>query len=124
MAARRVLVVDDKSSSREFVRTILERIGYVVDEAEDGPGALEAIRSQTPDLVLLDLQMPGLTGNEVLEQLRREERYRDLPVVAFTASAMSGDRERALAAGFTGYLTKPVSVAVLRNEVLKLVPLV
>jgi two-component system, cell cycle response regulator DivK len=123
MPARRILIADDKASSRELVRTILENFGYEVQEAEDGIKALEAIRNGLPDLVLLDLQMPGLTGHEVLAQLRADEQFANLPVVALTASAMAGDRDKALAAGFTSYLAKPVTLSTLRAEVSRLLQL-
>jgi two-component system, cell cycle response regulator DivK len=122
MPVVRIVVADDKASSRELVRTILDQLGYEVEEAEDGIKALEAIRSDPPDLVLLDLQMPGLTGHEVLAHLRTDERFARLPVVALTASAMAGDRDAALAAGFTSYLSKPVSLSLLRSEVQRLLP--
>ena len=117
---KRVLVADDKESSREFVRTVLEHAGYVVEEAADGREALAKVREDPPDLVLLDLHMPGLDGFAVIEALRQDARYFSLPVVALTASAMQGDRERALAAGFVDYMTKPISVNVLRNRLLDL----
>jgi CheY-like chemotaxis protein len=120
MTAQRILIADDKASSRELVRTILENLGYEVQEAEDGIRALEAVLQGAPDLVLLDLQMPGLTGQEVLAKLRADERFADLPVVALTASAMAGDRDKALAAGFTSYLAKPVTLSILRAEVRRL----
>jgi CheY-like chemotaxis protein len=120
MRSSRILVVDDKPSSRELVRTILENVGYDIEEAGDGIQALEAIRTNPPDLVLLDLQMPGLNGRQVLAELRAEDRFADLPVVALTASAMAGDREKALAAGFTSYLSKPVTLSTLRSEVQRL----
>jgi two-component system, cell cycle response regulator DivK len=120
MPAERILVADDKASSRELARTILENLGYEVREAEDGIKALEAVRNSLPDLVLLDLQMPGLTGHEVLARLRNDERFTKLPVVALTASAMTGDREKALAAGFTSYLAKPVTLSMLRAEISRL----
>jgi two-component system cell cycle response regulator DivK len=120
MPVHRILIADDKASSRELVRTILENFGYEVQEAEDGIKALEAVRNGLPDLVLLDLQMPGLTGHEVLAQLRSDERFANLPVVALTASAMAGDRDKALAAGFTSYLAKPVTLSALRSEVSRL----
>ncbi len=117
---KRVLVADDKESSREFVRTVLEHAGCVVEEAIDGREALAKVRENPPDLVVLDLHMPGLDGFAVMEELRQDARYRSLPVVALTASAMQGDRERALAAGFVDYMTKPISLSVLRNRVLGL----
>jgi two-component system cell cycle response regulator DivK len=120
MASGRILIADDKASSRELVRTILENLGYEVHEAEDGIKALEAIRSHPPDLVLLDLQMPGLTGHDVLARLRADRQFADMPVVALTASAMAGDRDKALAAGFTSYLAKPVTLSTLRMEINRL----
>jgi two-component system sensor histidine kinase/response regulator len=118
---KRVLVADDKESSREFVRTVLEHSGCVVDEAIDGREALAKVREDPPDLVVLDLHMPGLDGFAVMQELRQDARYLSLPVVALTASAMHGDRERALAAGFVDYMTKPISLSVLRGRVLELI---
>jgi two-component system, cell cycle response regulator DivK len=119
---RKILVADDKDSSREFVRTALERAGCVVEEAADGSEALAKIMADPPGLVLLDLHMPGLDGFGVMERLRQDNRYASLPVVALTASAMQGDRERALAAGFVDYMTKPISLQLLRSRVLELLP--
>ncbi|MFN3322373.1 MAG: response regulator [Bryobacteraceae bacterium] len=114
--AKRILVADDKASSRELVRTMLERSGYAVSEAADGVEAIELIRREQFDLILLDLQMPALDGFGVLRHVRDDQRLATLPVVALTASAMQGDQEKALAAGFTGYIAKPVSLATLRRE--------
>ena len=117
---KRVLVADDKESSRELVRTVLEHAGCIVEEAADGREALTKIKADPPNLVVLDLRMPGLDGFEVMEALRNDERYERLVVVALTASAMHGDQERALAAGFTDYMTKPISLSALRSRLLKL----
>lgn len=119
---RRILIADDKESSREFVRIALERTGCVVEEAADGREALAKIMANPFGLVVLDLHMPGLDGFGVMERLRQDTRYASLPVVALTASAMQGDRERALAAGFVDYMTKPISLQVLRSRVLELLP--
>lgn len=116
----RILIADDRPSSRELLRIILERAGYDVLEAQDGEVALEQIRTRQPDLVLLDLQMPKLDGLAVLEAVRSEPRFVSLPVVALTASAMRGDRERILEAGFTGYVAKPAGPELLRETVTKL----
>ena len=115
-----ILIADDRASSRELLRTVLERAGYAVLEAEDGVQALSQVRSGHPDLVLLDLQMPELDGFGVLAELRGEPLYRDLPIVALTASAMRGDREKILEAGFTEYLAKPASPEMLRETVVRL----
>ncbi|MGZ4866123.1 MAG: response regulator [Candidatus Angelobacter sp.] len=114
---KRILIADDKATSRELLRTVLERQGYAIIEATDGEDALQKARAEAPDLILLDLQMPRRTGYEVLSELRRDPRHAALPVIAITASAMQGDRERALAAGFTSYLTKPVALAQLRAQI-------
>ncbi|MGZ4844739.1 MAG: response regulator [Candidatus Angelobacter sp.] len=114
---KRILIADDKATSRELLRTVLERQGYAIIEATDGEDALQKARAEAPDLILLDLQMPRRTGYEVLGELRRDPRHAALPIIAITASAMQGDRERALAAGFTSYLTKPVALAQLRAQI-------
>jgi len=115
-----ILVADDRASSRELLRTVLERAGYAVIEAEDGEAAVERAHSGNPDLILLDLQMPKLDGYGVLAKLRSEERFRTVPVLALTASAMSGDREKIMAAGFTDYLSKPAGPDLLREAVARL----
>ena len=119
---KKILIVDDKASSRELLRMVLERQGYEITEAADGDEALNKARAESPDLVLLDLQMPVRNGYEVLVELRQDPRFASLPIIALTASAMQGDREHALAAGFTAYLAKPVALAELRDEVQRLLP--
>ena len=115
-----ILIADDRASSRELLRTVLQRAGYEILEAEDGEQALAQARSGHPDLVLLDLQMPGLDGFGALAELRGDPQFAGLPVLALTASAMRGDREKILAAGFTDYLAKPASPETLRETVARL----
>ena len=115
-----VLVADDKATSRELVRAVLEDSGYQIIEAGDGLEALRSARQSKPDLILLDLHMPGLDGFGVVREIRRDDDLAATPVVALTASAMQGDRERALGAGFTGYISKPISLRTLRSEVERL----
>jgi CheY-like chemotaxis protein len=117
---KRVLIADDKAEGRELVRMILENAGYEVFEAHDGLHVLQQARQVHPDLVILDLHMPGLDGFGAVAALRREAEFASIPVLALTASAMMGDRERALTAGFTGYVTKPIRLAALRAEVERL----
>lgn len=117
---KRILIVEDKATSRELLRNALEPHGYEVIEAVDGEDGLAKAIQHLPDLVLLDLQMPKRGGFEVLQELRRDERFLKTPVVAITASAMPSDREKALSAGFNGYLSKPVSLATLRAEISRL----
>lgn len=114
---KQILIVEDKATSRELLRAVLERQGYGVIEAKDGEEALQQLRTATLDLVLLDLQIPIRNGYDVLHTIRNDDRLAHLPVVALTASAMQGDREKALAAGFTGYIAKPVGPAQLRELV-------
>ena len=113
----RILIADDKAGGRELVRAVLERCGYVIYEAADGIEALRAARNIHPDLIVLDLNMPGVDGFGVIRELRRDSDFASIPVLALTASAMQGDRERAIAAGFTGYISKPIGPSQLRAEV-------
>ena len=117
---KRILVADDKATSRELIRAILEKDGYEVMEATDGCEAVLKAQEAPPDLILLDLQMPALDGFGALARLRGDSRFATLPIVAVTASAMQGDRDKAIAAGFTSYITKPVRLAVLRDELARL----
>lgn len=112
-----VLVADDKATSRELVRTVLEKSGYAVVEASDGIEALRNARETKPDLIILDLHMPGLDGFAVVREIRLDRELALTPVMALTASAMQGDRERALSAGFTSYIAKPIQLSILRSEV-------
>jgi two-component system, cell cycle response regulator DivK len=117
MSAGKILVADDSEPSRELIREVLEMSDYEVIEAADGAEALCRIRDSAPDLVLMDIQMPRMDGYAVLRQVRQDRQLVSLPVVALTAFAMQGDRERALNAGFDGYITKPVDIAALRCEI-------
>lgn len=110
-----ILVADDDPVGRELVREILESQGYQVTEAGDGAGALSAIQAAPPDLVLLDIQMPVLDGFGVIQALRREYQFQTLPVFALTAFAMRGDQEKVMAAGFNGYIAKPIDVPAFRE---------
>ena len=113
----KILVVEDNLPNRELIREILESCGHEVIEAEDGQQALERLKETKPDLVLLDLQMPVLDGYAVVRQLRQIPRLANLKILALTAYAMQGDREKVLQSGFDGYLTKPIDMAALTNEV-------
>jgi PAS domain S-box-containing protein len=113
---KRVLVADDNPAGRELVReSLAEHVSSII-EASDGREALEKIREARPDLVLLDIQMPEMDGYAVLREIRSDPALRGLRVVALTAFAMQGDRERALEAGFDDYLTKPITVATLKAQ--------
>ena len=114
---KRVLVADDNPVSRELIREILENDDCEVIEAGDGREALKKVREQRPDLALLDIQMPVMDGNAVMREIRADPQISKLPVVALTAYAMQGDRERALALGFNSYITKPIDIPAFRAEV-------
>ncbi len=114
---KKILVAEDDQPSRELIREILETRGYSVIVACDGGEALQKIQESAPNLVLLDLQIPVMDGFAVLSRLRQDPRFASLPVVAVTAYAMRGDREKALAAGFDAYLTKPIDATALRAQV-------
>jgi CheY-like chemotaxis protein len=118
---KRILVAEDRPGSLELIRTVLESAGYEVVEATDGQEAVEKASCTPVDLFLLDLQMPKVDGFGVVAQLRKDPRFASTPMVALTASAMHGDRERALAAGFSSYIAKPVDLAALRSELKRLI---
>ncbi len=117
---KKILVVDDNPVCRELMREALQGNGVEVLEACDGHQALQMIRQSPPDLVLLDLQMPPVSGYEVLAQIRSDPSTADIVVAALTAYAMRGDREKGLSAGFNDYITKPIDVANLRKSVERL----
>jgi two-component system cell cycle response regulator DivK len=116
----KVLIVDDNRASRELIRAILKTVRCDIIEATHGQEALDLMQKERPDLVLLDVDMPGLDGLTVVKHMREDTSLADLPVVAVTAFAMEGDREKGMAAGFTAYLTKPVRAAILRKQVQQL----
>jgi two-component system cell cycle response regulator DivK len=117
MAGERVLVVEDNDKNMKLFRDVLQATGYSTLEATTGEQAIELALSQAPALVLMDVQLPGIDGVEALERMRQNERTASIPVLAVTAQAMSGDRERFLEAGFDGYLAKPVDVIELMEAV-------
>lgn len=107
-AKRTVALVEDNRSIRNLVEVLLSEAGHEAVIFRDGIEALPGIAEADPDLVLLDLRLPEIDGFEILRQLRRDPRTEKLRIVAFTAQAMFGDRERVMAAGFDGYMSKPV----------------
>ena len=106
--ATRVLVIEDNPANMELVRYVLEAFGYTVIAAADGEKGLELARAAPPDLVICDLQLPGIDGIEVAKRLRALPALARVPLIAVTAYAMVGDRERVLAGGFDGYISKPL----------------
>jgi len=112
-----ILVVEDNERNLKLLRDVLEYAGYDVRVARTGEDGVTLAVKEPPDLVLMDLQLPGIDGMEALRRLRENPRTADIPVVAVTAQAMKQDRERALDAGFNGYVEKPISVRAFPGQV-------
>jgi two-component system, cell cycle response regulator DivK len=110
MTRPQVLVVEDNERNMKLFRDVLEASGYRTLEARTGLRAVELVTERGADLVLMDIQLPDIDGVEALARLRAQEPTASVPVLALTAQAMDGDRERFLAAGFDGYLAKPVDI--------------
>lgn len=110
MSEKTILCVEDNAQNRLLVNRILSSRGYKVVEAIDGLAGLDMIRSLKPPMVLLDIDLPKMGGIEVVQQVKADPSLRDIPVIALTASAMQGDKERFLAAGCNDYLSKPIQV--------------
>jgi CheY-like chemotaxis protein len=107
----RILIIEDNPANLELVRYLLEAHGYSALTAQDGGEGIRTAREENPDLVLCDLQMPVLDGYEVLSEIRNDPTLRDTPVVAVTAFSMPGDSATGIAAGFDGYIAKPIDPA-------------
>ena len=112
-----VLIADDSASGRELLRIVIEMSGYGVVEAIDGRETISEAKRNRPDLIILELLLPHIDGFAVIRELHDVPRLSFVPVIALTSCAMVGDRERAMNAGFAGYLTKPTGLATLRSEV-------
>jgi two-component system, cell cycle response regulator DivK len=112
-----ILLVEDNERNLKLLRDVLDYAGYDVRVARTAEDGISLATSEPPDLVLMDLQLPGIDGMEALRRLRESPRTADIPVVAVTAQAMKDDRERALDAGFNGYIEKPISVRTFPDQV-------
>lgn len=113
MGGHRVLVVDDNLTNLKLIEYLLQSRGYEVLTAVDAESALQAVRTQRPSLVLMDLQLPGMDGLELTRQLKSDDATKGIAIVAVTAYAMKGDEERARAAGCDGYIPKPIDTRAL-----------
>lgn len=113
MSPRTVLYVEDNEVNRRIVRDLLQRTSYRLLEASDGEAGVALARRERPDLILMDLQLPRISGIEATRALRREPATADTPIIAITSFALAGDEEQARAAGATTYLAKPYSPRVL-----------
>lgn len=117
MTQRRILVVEDNPLNLKLIRDVLQVSGYDVVEAQSGEDGLRVAEEDPPDLVLMDLQLPGIDGTETLRRLRQGTLRPDVPVVAVTALAMAEDKDGAARAGFDGYIEKPISVRLLPGQI-------
>lgn len=106
--AKRILVIEDNPANLELLTLLLEAFGYVILAASGGAEGIEVVRREKLDLIICDVQMPGVDGYEVARRLKKDLMLHRIPLVAVTALAMVGDREKVLAAGFDGYIDKPI----------------
>ena len=112
-----VLIVDDNLLNRELAADLLSMESFEVYMAESGEASLIAVQEHHPDLILMDMRMPGMSGLEAMQQLRQSPKTSSIPVIVLTASVMIGERERLLEAGFDGFMQKPINVASFASEV-------
>jgi two-component system cell cycle response regulator DivK len=112
----KVLYIEDNPDNRMLVRRILEAEGYEVLLAEDGWQGIEIARTMRPDLILIDINLPGVDGYEITGRLKALEGMEQVPIIAVTANVMRGDREKTLAAGCSGYIQKPIDVDLLPEQ--------
>jgi CheY-like chemotaxis protein len=106
---KKILIVEDNPANMRLIRMVLKTRGYSVLEATDGEEALTVATTGRPDLIVMDIQLPKMDGLEVTKKLRQAPEFRQTPIIALTASAMDGDRERIIAAGCDEYISKPVN---------------
>lgn len=112
----RILVVEDNPDNMVLIADILASLDYMVLKAVDGEQAIAAAEAEKPDLILMDLSLPRLDGWSATRQIKANAALQHIPVIALTAHALIGDRERALAAGCNDYLSKPIDVRALANK--------
>ena len=117
-----ILLIEDNEQNRYLATYLLERNGYRVVPAVDGPSGIEAAQEQLPDLILLDIQLPGMDGYAVASALRDHPSLRDTPIIAVTSYAMVGDREKSLASGCNGYIEKPINPDTFVSEIRRFDP--
>lgn len=118
-----ILYVEDNFENKLFVRRVIESMGHEMLEAETGLDSLVIAAERVPDLILMDVNIPGMDGLETTARMKQNPRLAHIPIIALTANAMKGDRERCLEAGCDGYMQKPVGVSDLRREISRYVTL-
>lgn len=117
MPDARILIVEDNLRNRKLICEVLQFQGHTILEAETGEAGVALAREQQPALILMDIRLPGMDGHEALKLLKANASTRHIPIIALTAFAMQGDRERLLGEGFDGYMAKPIDI----DEVLEVV---
>lgn len=117
MAKKRVLVVEDNPANMQLIKLLLKRLDVAVLEATDGLEALERLKAEEFDLVLMDIQLPGMDGLTVTRRFKEDVKGKNVTILALTAYAMKGDEEKAKEAGFDGYISKPIDVKSFLQEV-------
>jgi CheY-like chemotaxis protein len=117
MAGERILIVDDNATNLKLVAYLMKANGYTVDTALDAEAAIEAIRHHHPDVILMDIQLPGIDGLELTRRLKADPATREIVIVAVTAYAMKGDQAKARAAGCDDYITKPIDTRALPETI-------
>lgn len=118
----KILYVEDNPGNRLLIRRVLEAEGYAVMEAENSETALQALEHETPDLILMDINLPKVDGYALTNQLRQRAELQAVPIIALTAHALRGDRDRALEAGCDGYIQKPIDVDLLPTQIASFLP--
>lgn len=113
----RILLIEDNATNLDLMNYLLHALGFDVECATDGVSGLEAARSGAYDLILSDILMPDLDGYELARQVKADERLKTIPLVAITALAMAGDRDKIIAAGFDGYISKPIDPQKFRAQI-------
>lgn len=112
-----ILYVEDNPENRLLIRRVLNAEGYNVNEAANATQALRVLDEQVPDLILMDINMPDIDGYALTAHLKAQSNLRQIPIIAMTANALKGDRERSLAAGCDGYIEKPINVDTLTDQI-------
>ncbi|HZT47711.1 MAG TPA: response regulator [Hyphomicrobiaceae bacterium] len=120
--SKRILIVEDQEDNRAILRDLLSQAGYDLIEAADGGKGVELARSERPDLILMDIQLPVLDGYEATRQIKGTAELKSIPIIAVTSYALSGDEAKARAAGCDGYVTKPFSPRQLLAKVREFMP--
>ena len=120
--SKRILVIEDQEDNRQIVRDLMAASGYELIEATTGEEGIAAAARERPDLILMDIQLPGIDGYEVTRRIKADPQLKTIPIIAVTSYALSGDDKKAFAAGCDGYVTKPYSPRLLLAKIREYLP--